>query len=169
MKLFTIKKIPTLAKVLGPKRTVEELLEFIDSQLDILDDEVLYGLVEELELFLPLVGGPDHCHELLSILLRISRSVDETLVRNKAVEAIKKLLSDIDQQLTEKFLIASLVGNNDNVWFSEKCSTLSLIPVSSPNWDSVLAFFERTSLFKVESLTMILLNMLFNTVLCSEN
>ncbi|XP_045473488.1 serine/threonine-protein phosphatase 2A 65 kDa regulatory subunit A beta isoform-like [Harmonia axyridis] len=136
VKIYTIKRIASLAKVLGPERTISELLEFIDSQLDCLEDEVLCGLVEELELFLPLVGGPDHCYELFSILLKISRSVDETLVRNKAVEAIKNLLSEIDQQLTEKFVVANLVGNNDNVWFSEKCSTLSLIPVCYPKASS---------------------------------
>ncbi|XP_044755644.1 serine/threonine-protein phosphatase 2A 65 kDa regulatory subunit A beta isoform-like [Coccinella septempunctata] len=132
LKLYTIKRIATIAKILGPEKTVEDLLHFIDSNLGSLEDEVLCALVEELELFLPLVGGPDHCYELFSILLRISRSVDETLVRNRAVEAIKKLLKDIDQQLTEKFLVSSLVGNSENIWFQEKCSTLSLIPVCYP-------------------------------------
>ncbi|KAK9890579.1 hypothetical protein WA026_011950 [Henosepilachna vigintioctopunctata] len=128
-KIYTAKKVASLAKALGPERTRDELLEFLGSQIDNLDDEVLYCLAEELEVFLPLVGGPEFSRELLSILVRISRSVDETLVRNKAVEAIKTLLRDIDEHLTEEYLVSSIIDLDDSLWFTEKCSTLALIPV----------------------------------------
>ncbi|KAL3268201.1 hypothetical protein HHI36_007326 [Cryptolaemus montrouzieri] len=132
VKIYAVRRIAAVAKALEPQRTRDELLDYLATQIDSLEEEVLLCLCEELELFLPLVGGPDYTYELLSILLKISRSVDETLVRNRAVEAIKKLLAEIDQQLTQKYLISSIIDIDDNVWFSEKCSTLSLIPVCYP-------------------------------------
>ena len=91
---------------LGPERTREELIPFLDGMLGCDDapgaehlradtdtesvedeDEVLTALSDELGGFVEYVGGPDYGHVLLSPLENLAM-IEEPLVRDKVCNAM---------------------------------------------------------------------------------
>ena len=89
LRLNSIKRLNTIATALGAERTRGELIPFLtDSNDD--EDECLLAVAEELGNLIPKVGGPEHVHCLLAPLENLS-TVEETVVREKAVEAACKV------------------------------------------------------------------------------
>lgn len=89
LQLNSIRRLKTIALALGEERTRKELVPFLtDSQDD--EDEVLQAIAEELGDFVPFVGGPGHAHTLLPPL-EATATVEETVVRDAAVEALCKV------------------------------------------------------------------------------
>ena len=87
LRLNSIKKLSTIALALGVERTRSELIPFLtDTIYD--EDEVLLALAEQLGSFTPLVGGPEHVNCLLPPLESLA-TVEETIVRDKAVESLR--------------------------------------------------------------------------------
>lgn len=137
LRLNSIKKLSTIARALGEERTRKELIPFLSENNDD-DDEVLMGMAEELGCFISYVGGVEYAHVLLPPLETLC-SVEETCVRNKAVESLCR----IGAQMKENDLVdwfAPLVKVRKFVIvthrFSISCynsfviSTLSLTTVS---------------------------------------
>lgn len=88
-RLNSIQRLSTIALALGEERTRSELLPFlVDNNDD--EDEVLLAMAEELGKFVPYVGGPNFAHTLLQPLEQLSQ-VEETVVRDKAVESLCKV------------------------------------------------------------------------------
>jgi HEAT repeat protein len=88
-RLNSIQRLSTIALALGEERTRSELLPFlVDNNDD--EDEVLLAMAEELGKFVPYVGGPTWAHTLLQPLEQLSQ-VEETVVRDKAVESLCKV------------------------------------------------------------------------------
>lgn len=85
----------TIALALGEERTRAELIPFLSENNDD-EDEVLLALAEQLGNFVPYVGGPHYAHLLLPLLENLS-TVEETVVREKAVESMCK----VGAQLTD--------------------------------------------------------------------
>jgi serine/threonine-protein phosphatase 2A regulatory subunit A len=82
LRLNAIHSIPTIALALGPDRTRNELIPFLQESVDD-EDEVLLALAEELgKSFEEYIGGKDYAHLLLGPLEHLS-AVEETLVRDK--------------------------------------------------------------------------------------
>ncbi len=79
LRLQSIRKLSTIALALGPQRTRDELIVFLQDQLDD-EDEVLLVLAEELGSFAQYVGGPEWAHVILGPLENLA-AVEETLVR----------------------------------------------------------------------------------------
>lgn len=74
------------------ERTRSELIPFLtDTIYD--EDEVLLALAEQLAGFTPLVGGPEHVHCLLPPLESLA-TVEETVVRDKAVDSLRRIAAD---------------------------------------------------------------------------
>ena len=89
LRLNSIRRLGTIASALGAERTRSELVPFLaDSQDD--EDECLLAIAEEMGNLIHKVGGPEHVHCLLSPLENLS-TVEETVVREKAVEAACKV------------------------------------------------------------------------------
>lgn len=82
LRLNAIHRVSTIALALGPERTREELIPFLQDSVDD-EDEVLLALAEELGRdFEDYVGGGPFAHILLGPLENLS-AVEETLVRDK--------------------------------------------------------------------------------------
>jgi serine/threonine-protein phosphatase 2A regulatory subunit A len=82
LRLNAIHRLPTIALALGPQRAREDLIPFVQDNLDD-EDEVLLALAEELgKGFDEHIGGPEHAHLLLAPLASLAE-VEETLVRDK--------------------------------------------------------------------------------------
>lgn len=88
-RLNSIQRLSTIALALGEERTRSELLPFLVENNDD-EDEVLLAMAEELGKFVPFVGGPNFAHTLLQPLEQLSQ-VEETVVRDKAVESLCKV------------------------------------------------------------------------------
>ncbi len=63
------------------------------------EDEVLLALAEELGNFVEYVGGPEHAVCLLAPLESLAQQVEETVVRDKAVESLCKIGEVIPNEL----------------------------------------------------------------------
>lgn len=87
LRLNSVRRLSTIALALGEERTRRELIPFLLENTDD-EDEVLLVVAEELGKFVPLVGGPQHAHFLLTPLESLA-SVDETVVRDKAAESLR--------------------------------------------------------------------------------
>lgn len=81
LRLTSIRRLSTIALALGPQRTREELIPFLQDQLDD-EDEILLALAEELGEFGEFVGGREYAHLVLGPLENLA-AVEETLVREK--------------------------------------------------------------------------------------
>lgn len=81
LRLNAIHRISTIALALGPERTRDELVPFLQDSLDD-EDEVLLALAEELGSFTEYVGGQEYAHVTLSPLESLA-GMEETLVRDK--------------------------------------------------------------------------------------
>jgi len=96
LRLNSVKRLSTIALALGEERTRKELIPFLaDSNDD--EDEVLLAMAEELGRFVPYVGGPAYAHTLLAPLETLS-SVEETVVREKAVESLAKVGAELPEE-----------------------------------------------------------------------
>jgi serine/threonine-protein phosphatase 2A regulatory subunit A len=104
-RIASIKNLATISIALGKERTRNELLPYI---MDLMDDdeEILIVMAEALNgSFLEYVGGPLFAPHLFKPLERLCE-LEETTVRNKAVESIKNIFSlvnikDLKQQIIQ--------------------------------------------------------------------
>lgn len=65
---------------------------------------MLLALAEQLGNFTPLVGGPDYVHCLLPPLENLA-TVEETVVRDKAVESLRKIAEKHSSAALEEHFI----------------------------------------------------------------
>lgn len=93
LQLNSIKRFSTIARALGEERIRKELIPLLSENNDD-DDEVLLAMAEELGVFIPYVGEVDNAHVLLSPL-EILCTVEETCVRDKAIESLCRIGSQM--------------------------------------------------------------------------
>jgi hypothetical protein len=89
LRLNSIRRLSTIARALGEERTRKELIPFLSENNDD-EDEVLLAMAEELGVFIPYVGGVECAHVLL-LPLETLCAVEETCVRDKAVESLCRI------------------------------------------------------------------------------
>ncbi|KAM9211283.1 serine/threonine-protein phosphatase 2A 65 kDa regulatory subunit A beta isoform-like [Leptosomus discolor] len=134
LRLNSIKKLSTIALALGVERTRSELLPFLtDTIYD--EDEVLLALAEQLGTFTALVGGPEFVHCLLPPLESLA-TVEETVVRDKAVESLRAVSHEhTPPDLEGHFvpLVKRLAGGD---WFTSRTSACGLFSVCYPRVSS---------------------------------
>ncbi|KAK5105798.1 Polyamine N-acetyltransferase 1 [Meristemomyces frigidus] len=145
LRLNAIRRLSTIALALGPERTRDELIPFLDESVED-EDEVLTALSEELGNFVEYVGGPDYGHVLLSPLENLA-TIEEPLVRDKvcaipypayqpspiiytdfrqAVESLNKICDQLSQQQVEQYFIPLTVRLSKADWFTSKISAAAL-------------------------------------------
>ena len=103
LRLNSVRRLSTIALALGEERTRRELIPFVSESNDD-EDEVLLALAEELGRFIPFVGGPEYGHILLTPLENLC-SVEETVVRDKAVQSLVAIASDLPAKSITEFLL----------------------------------------------------------------
>uniref|UniRef100_A0A673IJJ8 Serine/threonine-protein phosphatase 2A 65 kDa regulatory subunit A beta isoform-like n=1 Tax=Sinocyclocheilus rhinocerous TaxID=307959 RepID=A0A673IJJ8_9TELE len=136
LRLNSIKKLSTIALALGVERTQTELLPFLtDTIYD--EDEVLLALAEQLGGFTVLVGGPEFVNCLLPPLESLA-TVEETVVRDKAVESLRKISqehSPVDLEVHFVPLVKRLASGD---WFTSRTSACGLFSVCYPRVSSTV-------------------------------
>ncbi|KAI1317084.1 hypothetical protein EDD11_009067 [Mortierella claussenii] len=124
LRLNAIKRLNTIALALGPQRAREELIPFLDESIDD-EDEVLLALAGELGDFVEYIGGAQYAHILLQPLENLA-AVEETMVREKAVESLNKICPQLSQQQLEQYYIPLLKRLTLGDWFTSRTSATGL-------------------------------------------
>ncbi|GAD91679.1 protein phosphatase PP2A regulatory subunit A [Paecilomyces variotii No. 5] len=127
LRLNAIHRLSTIALALGPERTREELIPFLDDSVED-EDEVLTALSEELGNFVEYVGGPEYAHVLLSPLENLA-AIEEPLVREKAVESLNKICEQLSQKQVEEHFVPMTLRLSKADWFTSKISAAGLFSV----------------------------------------
>ncbi|KAK4375533.1 hypothetical protein RND71_006210 [Anisodus tanguticus] len=131
LRLNSILRLSTIARALGEERTRKELIPFLSENNDD-DDEVLLAMAKELGVFIPYVGGVEHARVLLPPLEGLC-SVEETCVREKAVESLCRIGSQMrESDLVESFipLVKRLAAGE---WFTARVSSCGLFHIAYPS------------------------------------
>ncbi|CAL5442214.1 unnamed protein product [Camellia sinensis] len=162
LRLNSIRRLSTIARALGEDRTRKELIPFLSENNDD-DDEVLLAMAEELGVFIPYVGGVEHANVLLSPLETLC-TVEETCVRDKAVESLCRIGAQMrEQDLIESFipLVKIWLCYNVNIpsshhalyniqrlasgeWFTARVSSCGLFHIAYPSAPDTLKTELRT-------------------------
>ncbi|CAB0006209.1 unnamed protein product [Nesidiocoris tenuis] len=127
LRLNSIKKLSTISLALGVERTRTELIPFLtDTIYD--EDEVLLALAEQLGQFTPLVGGPDYVYCLLPPLESLA-TVEETVVRDKAVESLRLISAQHSPADLEARFVPLVTRLSSGDWFTSRTSACGLFSV----------------------------------------
>lgn len=89
------------------------------------EDEVLLAVAEELANFTEYVGGPEYAHYLLNPLENLA-TVEEVLVRDKAVDSINKIVKVLNNQQITNFFLPLLKRLTAADWFTGRISACGL-------------------------------------------
>lgn len=125
LRLNAIHRVSTISLALGPERTRDELLPFLQESLDD-DDEILLALAEELgQNFVEYVGGQPFAHVILGPLEHLA-AMEETLVREKASESITIVCASLSEAQVEEFYLPLLKRLSTGEWFTSRTSATAL-------------------------------------------
>eukprot|EP01117_Protostelium_nocturnum_P012157 TRINITY_DN4460_c0_g1_i2.p1 TRINITY_DN4460_c0_g1~~TRINITY_DN4460_c0_g1_i2.p1 ORF type:complete len:741 (-),score=293.39 TRINITY_DN4460_c0_g1_i2:57-2279(-) len=129
VRLNSIRRISTIAKSIGPERTRKELIHFLTESTDD-EDEVLLALSEELGGFIDLVGGAEHASSILPPLESLAAIVEETTVREKAVESLNKVAEAIPNESFKDTFVQLVKRLSSGDWFTSRTSACGLYAVA---------------------------------------
>lgn len=126
IRLNAMRQLHTIAKALGPSRTVSELIPYLTDMIDD-DDEVLVVMCKELLNLIPWVGGPENVHHLLKPYETLC-VVEETNTRDFAIEGASKVLEQVPTEICETVgfnMLTRLLGSD---WHTARVSGSLLAP-----------------------------------------
>lgn len=92
------------------------------------EDEVLLAVAEELANFSEHVGGPEYAHYLLNPLENLA-TVEEVLVRDKAVESMNKIVKLLNPSQITHYFLPLLKRLTTADWFTGRISACGLYAV----------------------------------------
>lgn len=96
------------------------------------EDEVLLVLAEEIGRLVEHVGGPEFAHTLLSPL-ELLASVEETVVRDKAVESLVGIAGFLTEDQIETYVYPLIQRLAQGDFFTPKTSACGLFAVAYPH------------------------------------
>lgn len=121
-RIKAMRRLRTVAQALGADRTRSDLLPFLREATED-EDEVLVALAEELGGFVDLVGGAEHAAALVEPL-EVLAGVEETVVRDRAVESLQKVVAVVPNVGDVMVPLAKRLAEGD--WFTSRVSVCSL-------------------------------------------
>ncbi|OVA03963.1 HEAT [Macleaya cordata] len=129
-------RLSTIARALGEERTRKELIPFLSENNDD-DDEVLLAMAEELGVFIPYVGGVEYAHVLLPPLETLC-TVEETCVRDKAVESLCRIGAQMKESDLVDWFIPLVKRLASGEWFTARVSSCGLFHIAYPSAPEML-------------------------------
>ncbi|KAG4074526.1 hypothetical protein HA402_009403 [Bradysia odoriphaga] len=130
LRLNSIKKLSTIALALGEERTRTELIPLLTETIYD-EDEVLLALAEQLGTFTSLVGGLEYAMYLIPLLESLA-TVEETVVRDKAVELLRIVAAQHSAADLEANVIPTLQTLVSGDRFTSRTSACALFSVCYP-------------------------------------
>lgn len=120
-----MQKLDTIAIALGPERTLNELLPFLNEVAQDDEEEVFAVLATKLGDFVPLIGGHQNCEPLILILIVLA-SMEEPIVRNKAIDSLNKISLELNNHEIESIFLKIIKQLSQGNWFSRKIASCCL-------------------------------------------
>mmetsp|Transcript_44005 Transcript_44005/g.73301 ORF Transcript_44005/g.73301 Transcript_44005/m.73301 type:complete len:618 (-) Transcript_44005:47-1900(-) len=127
IRLNSMKKLTTIAKALGPERTIRELVPYLSEFVDD-EDDILVVLSEQLGDLPDCVGGSENAHVLLVPLETLS-GIEEAVVRDRAVESMKKIVKVLNKSQLETHMAPLVKRLATGKWFTSRVSSSSLFEI----------------------------------------
>lgn len=112
-----MKRLDTIAIALGPQRTREELIPFLEDIIPEDEDEVIAIAAEELGKFVSLVGGQMYAPLLIPVLEKIS-ACEEPIVREKAIASLNSIAAVLSSDQITQYFIPLINRLAKERWFS---------------------------------------------------
>ncbi|PWA59821.1 protein phosphatase 2A subunit A2 [Artemisia annua] len=131
LRLNSIRRLSTIARALGEEHTRKELIPFLSENNDD-DDEVLLAMAEELGVFITYVGGVEYASVLLPPLETLC-TVEETCVREKAVESLCRIGSQMKESDLVDFFVLLVKRLAGGEWFTARVSACGLFHIAYPS------------------------------------
>lgn len=124
-RLNAMRRLSTIALALGEERTRNELVPFLEEVTQEDEDEVLTVLAEELGKFGGYIGGQEYLQILIPGLEALS-TLEEPVVRDKAVESINQICDAMTVSQVEENIIPLIKRLSTTEWFSSRVSATGL-------------------------------------------
>eukprot|EP00002_Diphylleia_rotans_P038030 TRINITY_DN8584_c0_g1_i1.p1 TRINITY_DN8584_c0_g1~~TRINITY_DN8584_c0_g1_i1.p1 ORF type:complete len:574 (-),score=111.35 TRINITY_DN8584_c0_g1_i1:338-2059(-) len=128
-RLHAVRKLSEIAKALGSDRTREELIPFLQDCVD--DEEIALALAEELGGLLDLLGNVEHGGVLVAPLEALA-GMEETAVRDKAVESLNKIANRVPASVVAEEIIPALRRMSFGDWFTSKAAACGMFATVYP-------------------------------------
>jgi serine/threonine-protein phosphatase 2A regulatory subunit A len=112
-----MKRLDTIAIALGPERTRNELIPFLEDVIPEDEDEVIAVAAEELGNFVSFVGGSNYATILIPVLEKVS-ACEEPIVREKAIASLNKISQDLTPEQLKQSFIPLINRLAKERWFS---------------------------------------------------
>eukprot|EP00744_Colponema_vietnamica_P000793 GILI01001380.1.p1 GENE.GILI01001380.1~~GILI01001380.1.p1 ORF type:complete len:586 (+),score=197.11 GILI01001380.1:169-1926(+) len=125
-KVAVVQKTKTVAILCGPELTRNELIPTLKN-LTNEADEVLMTVAAELGMLRDYVGGPQYAYLLLEPL-EIIASIEETVVREKAVDSINLVAAVLPDPHVPEYLVPLVLRLAAADWFTSRVSACGLYP-----------------------------------------
>jgi len=125
-----LEKLPLVAFGIGPARTTNELLPFLKEFLQEENDEATATMAKHLGGFSKLVGSNENLVKVTDIL-ELMCSIDEPVVRQNAIAAMKQILPNMPQSHVEEHVLPGLQRMSEAGWMTRQ-SLCHLIPPVYP-------------------------------------
>lgn len=125
-KLNAVPRLNTIAEALGPERTRNELIPFLQELLDD-DEDILYELAKSIRNLSKFVGGSRYTPCLLELLEQLY-TVEEEIVRNAAVESTGFILENCEISTVADLLIDLVKRLSNQDWFCVRSVAAQLVP-----------------------------------------
>jgi len=124
LRLNSTKNLEIIANALGPVRVRSELIPFLAESTDD-EDEILLVMAEKLGLLVDALGGTEFVHQLL-VPLEMLCSVEESTVRDKAVESICAVTVKMGPEQISEHYIPMIQRLSQREWFTARISACGL-------------------------------------------
>lgn len=118
------KSLVQIASALGPERTRDELIPFLEDTTDD-EDDVLLVIAEKLGDLRSCVGGTDYMHYLLPPL-RLLASVEEVSVRAATTTSLGQIMSAMTDASVAQYYVPFVMELAAQDWFTARISAVSL-------------------------------------------
>lgn len=144
-KVSAFNQIPLIATTLGPQRTRDEFIAFLNEFTDDEGDALLV-LAEKLGELTGYLGGEEFAYLLLDPLETLC-GVEEQVVTKQAIESIKKVTAILTKESVLEHVLPVLRKLIKGEWFTTRVSSCYLFPSVYPRVDSKVQR-ELRSLYK---------------------
>ena len=126
-RLHAFHSLPLISAALGPLRTREELIPYLNEFIDD-DDEILLVLASQLAHLIDGIGGTPFAHALLTPLEHLA-ATEEAAVRDKAVASITRLIDVMQDVQLDHYILPLVKKLTFAEWFTSRISAAALYPV----------------------------------------
>ncbi|KAH8304577.1 hypothetical protein KR059_012535 [Drosophila kikkawai] len=130
LRLISIRKLSSIALILGAERTRSEMLPFI-KQILLDADMVILSVAEQLGNFTSLVGGPEFANLLLPPLEFLA-TVKDDAVRYQAVQSLRIVVAKHSAQDMEIYVVPMLQRLASDVFFTSRTSACCFFSICYP-------------------------------------